>query len=77
MSGLSCGTRDLLLWRVGSSLVVARRLQGTRALYLWCTGSRARGLCSLRHAGSLVEVWSSVVVALGLSCPAACRILVP
>ena len=29
-----------------------------------------RGLCSLRHTGSLVEVS-------GLSCPAACGILVP
>ena len=40
------------------------------SLQLWCTGSRACGLCSLRHAGSLVE-------ACGLSFPAACGILVP
>ena len=30
--GLSCGTRDLLLWHVGFSLVVACSLQGTWAL---------------------------------------------
>ena len=33
-------------------------------------GSRAHGVCSLRHAGSLVD-------AHGLSCPVACGILVP
>ena len=37
------------------SLVVALRLHGAWALQLWRMGSRARGLCSLRHAGSLVE----------------------
>ena len=45
----SCGVR------VFSSLVVARRLQSTWALELWHAGSRARGFCSLWHAGALVE----------------------
>ena len=56
-SGLHCGARaSLQLWRVGFlSLIVARGLQGMWVLQL-CTGSRARGLCSLRHAGSLVEM---------------------
>ena len=40
---------------VFSSLVVAHRLQGMWSLQLWHVGSRARGLCSLRHTGSLVE----------------------
>ena len=77
VGSLSCGMRDLSLWRTGSllrhagfSLVVACRLQGAWALWLWCAGSRARGRCSLRHAGSLV-------VAHGLSCPTTCGILVP
>ena len=60
----SCGMQ------VFSSLVVARGLQGMWALLLWCEVSRARGLCGLPHAGSLVEVRR-------LSCPAACGILVP
>ena len=50
-SGLSCGTRDL-------------RCDARASLQLWhagflplvVVGSRARGLCSLQHAGSLVEV---------------------
>ena len=40
------------------------------SLQLWDAGSRARGLCSLQHTGSLVEVR-------GLSWPTACGILVP
>ena len=52
------------LWCAGFSLVVARRLQSTWALFC---GTRA---LSLRHA-------SSVVVACGLCCPLACGILVP
>ena len=39
----------------GFSLVVAHALQGVWALQLWHMGSRACGLCSLRHIGSLVE----------------------
>ena len=46
----SCG-----VW-VLSSLFVVCRLEGTWALSLWCAGFRVRGLCSLRQAGSLVEV---------------------
>ena len=45
----SCGAR------VFSSLVVACGLQGAWALQLQYAGSRARGLCSLWHTGSLVE----------------------
>ena len=62
-SGLSCGMRDLSLWRTGSSLqcvsfslVVARGLWSAWALQSW-------------HVGSLVLVRR-------LSCPAACGILV-
>ena len=40
-------------------------------------GSRARGLCSLWHAGSLVEVCELSSCVCGLSCPVACGILVP
>ena len=40
------------------------------SLSLWRAGSMPRGLCSLRHVGSVVE-------ARGLSCPTACGILVP
>ena len=43
LSGLSCGT-----W--------ALRCTTRASLQLWCAGSRARGLCSLWHVGSLVEV---------------------
>ena len=62
--GLICGTQDLSLQCVGFSLVVAVVFP----LQLWCTGSRAPGLCScgawapecvgsviLQHAGSLVK----------------------
>ena len=43
------------------SLVVVRGILyscGVRvfSLWLWHTGSRVRGLCSLWHAGSLIEV---------------------
>ena len=60
----TCGVQVFL------SLVVVRRLQGTWALA--CVGSVVGGrwALSLRHV-------SSVVVAQGLSCPAACGILVP
>ena len=51
-----CGTQALPCGVQGFSLVVACRLQGAWALQLWREGSRARGLCSLRHTGSLVEV---------------------
>ena len=40
------------------------------SLSLWCAGSKVRGLRSWGHSGSLLE-------ACGLSCPAACGILVP
>ena len=56
------------LHRAGFSLVVAC---GFSLFSLArCPGSRARGLCSLRHTGSLIE-------ACELSCPEACGILVP
>ena len=65
MLGLRCGTRNLSLRRMGFflvvaymqvfSLVVACRLQGAWAPLLWRAGSRAHGLCSLQHTGSLVE----------------------
>ena len=59
---------------MGFSLVVAC---GFSLLQLWRMGSRARGLCSWRHAVSLIEVSKLLVVAVGLSCPSACGILVP
>ena len=71
-----CGA-DSLLWRTGCSLVVVCRFFlslvvacGFSLLWLWCTGSRGHGLCSLRHTGSLGEVR-------GLTCPTTCGILVP
>ena len=44
---------------------------------LQCAGSRARGLCSCARCA--LQLWhkGSVVAAHGLSCPAACGILVP
>ena len=68
-SGLSCGMQDLH-W-------------GTQDLFCCCQHSAfslvvARGLCSLRHTGSLIEVQElSSCGAHGLSCPSACGILVP
>ena len=54
---LSSGVQvSLYLWCAGFLfLVVARGLQGAWALQLWHAGSRAHGLCSLWHEGSLVE----------------------
>ena len=57
------------------------------SLQLWHTGSRAHGLCSLQHAGSLVEMcglsscgsWAYQLPCgmRDLSSPVACGILVP
>ena len=74
VSGLSCGTREVRC--------------GTRAsLLLWCAGFlfSSCGMRAPEHVGSVVcgpralllRRASSVVVAHGLSCPAACGILVP
>ena len=80
-SGLSCGTRALsfrcvgsLLWRAGFSPVVAGgfSLSSCGALAPRRVGSVVCGTRAL----SLRRV-SSVDVARGLSCPAACGILVP
>ena len=66
-----CGARvSFQLQHAGFlSLVVACRLQGVWALQLWCAGSRACGLCSLWHTGSLVEaraqkLWHTGLVSL-------------
>ena len=88
VSGLSHGTRDLrwgmwdlLLWRVVSSL---RRLGFSLVVAcgfsLFSCGARAPGrvgsvVCSTRAL--LLRCESSIVVARGLSCAAACGILVP
>ena len=75
LSGLSCGTRELLLPCAGSSqrcvgfsLVVAHGLQSTRAqqlrctaLQLWCAGSRAHGLCSC--GTQALQLWCTGLVA--------------
>ena len=86
-SSLSCSTRDLRwgmrdlsLW--SGLFVVARGLLsscGVRvfSLLLWHPGSRACGLCSCSTRALLLRCESSVVVAHGLSCPAACGILLP
>ena len=58
--GLSCGTRALRC--------------GVRASVSWCAVSRAHGLSSC-NARALENV-GSVVAVHGLSCPAACGILV-
>ena len=44
--------QDLSLQHAGFSPVVVCRFS---LLWLWRTGSRVHGLCSLRHVGSLVE----------------------
>ena len=60
------------LWLCGSFIAACRifHCSALASLQLWCEGSRARGLCSLSQAGSLVEAHR-------LSCPSACGILVP
>ena len=68
--GISFVPAQGLLWFLSSCSAWA-------SLSLWHAVSRAHGLCSLQHAGSLVEARSSVVAACGLSCPAAPEILVP
>ena len=65
MSGFSCGSRDLLLLRVGSSLRCGGfSLLVVHELLFSCGG------WAPEHVGPLV-------VARGLSCPVACGILVP
>ena len=69
MQDLCCGMQDLSLRCVGSSLWhTGFSSCGAQAPERAC--SRARGLCSLWHTGSLVEAHR-------LSCPMACGILVP
>ena len=51
----ACGLLSSCGVLVFSSLGVACGLQSVWALELWCPGSREHGLCSLRHAGSLVK----------------------
>ena len=63
-SRLSYLTWDISLWYTGFSLVMA-------------AGSRVCGLCSLKHADSLVEVPRLIGMAYRLSCCLACGILVP
>ena len=63
-SGLSYSTWDISLWCTDFSLVMA-------------AGSRMCGLCSLKHAGSLVEVPRLIGVAHMLSCCSAYGIIVP
>ena len=70
MQGLRWRVRDLSLWR--GLFVVACGLLSSCG-----TGSRAHGLCSLRHVALSLRRVSSVVVARGLSCPSTCGILVP
>ena len=69
-SGLSCNTWGPFcgMWLCKGRKALPFRVWAS--LHLWCVGSRARGLCSLWHVGSLVE-------ACRLSCPVACGILVP
>ena len=59
-----------LLWRIGFSLVVALRLQGTWA-------PEHMGPLVFSRRALLLRCTSSVVAAHGLSCPVACGILVP
>ena len=72
----------VLVSQAGSSLRHAGSFVTARGLLSSC-GVRvfslvvARGLCSLRHAGSLLRSTSSVVAARGLSCPVTFGILVP
>ena len=55
-----CGLLSSCGVRVFSSLVVVRRLQGTWPLQLWCTGSRAHGLCSWQHTDSSCGAWAQL-----------------
>ena len=80
-SGLSCGSRDLLLQRMGSSLQHAgfSLVEACRFSLSSC-GARVPEqvgfvVCAMRAL--LLRRVSSVVVACGLSCPVACGILVP
>ena len=67
----ACGIFHCGAWALHCGERASLQLWHADFLFSGCgTGSRVRGLCSLRHTGS-------VVVAHGLSCPAACGILVP
>ena len=75
-TGSSMRHGDLSLWCVGFSLGVARRLSSCGVRVPERVGSRARGLCSCGTQALQLWLACSVVVAHGLSCPAACGILV-
>ena len=81
--GLSCSTRNLSLWCVGSPLQHmssrACGLSSCGAQAPECVGSvvAARGLSSCGMQAQQLQCVGSVVAACGLSCPTACGILVP